>query len=519
MPACMSDFGTDMSGLSFGGFTFSQQQGGDLFGNGAGVSGGGGGAEFGFGGNGDGMQTDDVMMDVSMGVPESMGMGMDYEDGMVVDDSCFDVESLAGSDAMSIFSNYGPDSTFSNRYSADEVSLMGNNFFDPSSFISYSENGGGPDMGYDGQSLSVQSAYGEGLSPSSARSSFCEESSSSSAGVSGGGSDGMAPSDLMGMADGDEAILGAALASRARRKGTRTTAPSIASVDSMPTTASSSPAPPADAKKRLRRIVAEEEACCRGCREILGTLLLHGTPEAVAMPHVVDMLCLRCEEWLGQKGPPIKGRRKRGLGDGPEAVVECEACRKKIGSGGVRAGSPSSPAPLAETLIKRESGVGSDDRSSGPSPNSGTPTPGDGGAWVLPDFGVEILCIACRDKYAFCTECGSGGKFRTGKWRPVQLFEAGRRTCSLSHLRVGDAELKIGLWRTPGEMMSAPPEQVEKLLAEIQEMYWDSGMTNVAVPKVMENVPSISTWSQLESRAHAAWEEVRSLATRPEPPG
>ncbi|RKO97273.1 hypothetical protein CAUPRSCDRAFT_11047, partial [Caulochytrium protostelioides] len=54
----------------------------------------------------------------------------------------------------------------------------------------------------------------------------------------------------------------------------------------------------------------------------------------------------------------------------------------------------------------------------------------------------EAMCAGCHQRFHFCTECGGGGK-RTGKYRPVGLFSASRKTCTLSHLRVGDSALQF----------------------------------------------------------------------------
>ncbi|KAI9344639.1 hypothetical protein BDR26DRAFT_1005922 [Obelidium mucronatum] len=54
---------------------------------------------------------------------------------------------------------------------------------------------------------------------------------------------------------------------------------------------------------------------------------------------------------------------------------------------------------------------------------------------------ASMVCIPCDTKYLFCSECGGGGKQRTGKYRPRGLFPNGRKTCSLPHVRIGTAEV------------------------------------------------------------------------------
>ncbi|KAJ3128623.1 hypothetical protein HK101_005370, partial [Irineochytrium annulatum] len=49
-----------------------------------------------------------------------------------------------------------------------------------------------------------------------------------------------------------------------------------------------------------------------------------------------------------------------------------------------------------------------------------------------------------------CSSCGGGSTLRTGKWRPKQMFEAGRKTCSLSHVRVGNPSgFRVITYRIP----------------------------------------------------------------------
>ncbi|KAJ3111493.1 hypothetical protein HDU96_005667 [Phlyctochytrium bullatum] len=50
---------------------------------------------------------------------------------------------------------------------------------------------------------------------------------------------------------------------------------------------------------------------------------------------------------------------------------------------------------------------------------------------------MRIVCTDCETKFAFCTNCGGGGTWRSGKWRPRQLFHPSKQNCTLSHTRVG----------------------------------------------------------------------------------
>ena len=91
----------------------------------------------------------------------------------------------------------------------------------------------------------------------------------------------------------------------------------------------------------------------------------------------------------------------------------------------------------------------------------------------------EFVCGNCGDKYMFCSECGGGGKQRTGKWRPKELFEQGRRTCSLPHIRVGAAELHYS---------TIPVEELTtEVLLGVQEVFFDCMFSLYCVPSIMAN--------------------------------
>ncbi|RKO90995.1 hypothetical protein BDK51DRAFT_44285 [Blyttiomyces helicus] len=107
------------------------------------------------------------------------------------------------------------------------------------------------------------------------------------------------------------------------------------------------------------------------------------------------------------KTKPDSGKRKKGPIEHRSDMV-CSACNRSAGVGRmqVRNGDP----PHGQR--RREE-------------------------WVEPDFDTEVVCSSCWTKYKFCTTCGGGGMYRSGRWRPRQLFHPGKRNCNLSHERIG----------------------------------------------------------------------------------
>ncbi|KAJ3098298.1 hypothetical protein HDU97_004149 [Phlyctochytrium planicorne] len=168
----------------------------------------------------------------------------------------------------------------------------------------------------------------------------------------------------------------------------------------------------------LSKSSTSHESHCHFCDTTLGLLIFYPDTKNSSSPsHHIDVACMSCvEKQLHMQLPSAKEfpntvsasvsdleaeqdlslRKRRAKGIRANQTIYCEACNKKIGFGGVR-GNP-------------ESGERAN---------------------------VEPVCASCVLSFDLCTQCGGGGTFRTGKWRPRQLFDDGRKTCSLSHDRIG----------------------------------------------------------------------------------
>ncbi|KAJ3095182.1 hypothetical protein HDU96_001282, partial [Phlyctochytrium bullatum] len=137
---------------------------------------------------------------------------------------------------------------------------------------------------------------------------------------------------------------------------------------------------------------AEDSVLCRAC-------FGEGTG-AASSTHVV------AEDRDGNEeaGGAAKMRKRRVKKVTQSTPLKCDACSREIGWGGMR---------MVDAGSSRE------------------------GEWMEPPFGVEAICDDCVYNFDFCTQCGGGGNFRTGKWRPRQFFPPGRRGCCLPHTRHG----------------------------------------------------------------------------------
>ncbi|TPX57991.1 hypothetical protein SpCBS45565_g08107 [Spizellomyces sp. 'palustris'] len=123
---------------------------------------------------------------------------------------------------------------------------------------------------------------------------------------------------------------------------------------------------------------------------------------------------------------------------------------------------------------------------------------------------VEAVCFNCKGKYGFCGSCGGGGKYRTGKYRPIELFPKNRKTCLLSHVRVGNARLHYQVY-TGADL---PLGQLELL----SEVYHDAFLALYATPKVIQEVPAFATFVGLNNFLRAAWSDALVDILRPATP-
>ncbi|KAJ3117650.1 hypothetical protein HDU96_006080 [Phlyctochytrium bullatum] len=178
-----------------------------------------------------------------------------------------------------------------------------------------------------------------------------------------------------------------------------------------PNAALSKPAPAATTNGTSSRIHQEIVVLCTGCHKMVLTAHLFGEAEALSKPYVFDVECVRCRSFsLGGAGDeerssnePRRKKRRRNITGGRDAHVECKICSAHIGWGG----------PRLVTAYQPDQFV-----------------------WVEPEFGTELICTKCTNTFRFCTNCGGGGKFRSGKWRPIELFSPGRKNCTIDHTRL-----------------------------------------------------------------------------------
>ncbi|KAI8826788.1 uncharacterized protein EV422DRAFT_10836 [Fimicolochytrium jonesii] len=248
--------------------------------------------------------------------------------------------------------------------------------------------------------------------------------------------------------------------------------------------------PQTGARAPKKREVAQEDGTCRSCGESFVQLFLHGTTAQLASEYLLDLECPSCAPKINvntvvsghANKRPKRSSRKRPAAMAnhrKHAIFECNVCRRPGGCGGINADV------------------------------DGTSEAG----WMDPEFAVEYVCNTCNVKYALCSECGAGGgKFRTGKWRPVELFGQSRATCSLNHFRFAGLDTQVAVylvggeaadfehlphgWRTPDAPLSS---LCPEFLQAIKQCASDGILDGEALPKVMEAVDPPWSWEKLST--------------------
>ncbi|KAJ3094027.1 hypothetical protein HDU97_008675, partial [Phlyctochytrium planicorne] len=173
---------------------------------------------------------------------------------------------------------------------------------------------------------------------------------------------------------------------------------------------------------------------------------------------------------------PASTRAEGGMG------IDCEICSRRIGCGGVAPrNTPSAMSPLGSVpqeyldpvtgAMMMVGGNGMEVKV-----EEGETLTAVVEMWRMmfkvyehPELRVEPICRRCKEKYRFCTECrgaATGTKFRTGKWRPASLFAANRKTCRLSHVRLGSSVTSI-------EVVNAPYGIPDDVMMNTRDVHWD----------------------------------------------
>ncbi|WVQ74471.1 hypothetical protein IAR50_004072 [Cryptococcus sp. DSM 104548] len=226
--------------------------------------------------------------------------------------------------------------------------------------------------------------------------------------------------------------------------------------------------PPAKRSKRTteKKAVVEQSCICTSCSEPLARVLIRAPKSQIPNPINVSIKCPKCApvqqpstlpdpnqtasgSAIGTVETRKRMRASMEIDDEDAKVLErrtwCDVCQKVVGSGQILGGRQK------ESITHM----------------------------------AEIVCTSCDSKYQRCTDCGGGGGPRVGigKWRMKQVFHPGRKTCSLSHTRLGDRTRELGVHVTPTDFT---PEQMKEVLSRCKALWNEKTLSRLAIPEMLE---------------------------------
>lgn len=247
---------------------------------------------------------------------------------------------------------------------------------------------------------------------------------------------------------------------------------------------SESPTAPPTKKGKPRgekKTVIEQHAMCISCGKAVARVLIRAPKSATPSPISVEMRCLSC---AGISQPSTIDPSAVGAGPSVGSTETRKRMRAAMEDDDVvneEANARRCFCDVCQRVVARGQVVGGPDRT--PLSNM-----------------AEIVCTTCDSKYQRCTDCGGGGGPRVGigKWRLKQVFQPGRKTCSLSHSRLGDRPREIGVHVTPTDFT---PEQLKEVIARCKTLWTEKSLSRLAVPEMLEWVdPPASLTTESTSR-------------------
>ncbi|KAA1476421.1 hypothetical protein DENSPDRAFT_807174 [Dentipellis sp. KUC8613] len=236
----------------------------------------------------------------------------------------------------------------------------------------------------------------------------------------------------------------------------------------------------------------ERDATCSACGTFIARLLLRGSRAELDTPCAAVFKCQACS--------PVKigstSRKRASQLEDTTASTICDVCMHIQGHGGF--------APAGRGVLS---------------------------------FLVEVVCASCLDKYRRCSNCGGGSaRGGIGKWRCKELFENNRKTCSLSHARLGARDMELAVWALPNDL--AGRKELPALLEACDTLWREHTLAKMAVPEarpppspsllltrspfffmdgaqVLEHQNGIKTYAEIDARVLQHGFSARPLFTQP----
>ncbi|KAL8283905.1 hypothetical protein RQP46_005337 [Phenoliferia psychrophenolica] len=100
-----------------------------------------------------------------------------------------------------------------------------------------------------------------------------------------------------------------------------------------------------------------------------------------------------------------------------------------------------------------------------------------------------------------------GPRLGVGKWRSQELFPLGRKTCTLSHLRLGSLDdMYYDIW----PVCDLPSAELDDLVGVCRALYIHNMLAGLAVPEILEPVTALAkTYEEVQKLATDSWMSSR----------
>ncbi|THH15460.1 hypothetical protein EW146_g5027 [Bondarzewia mesenterica] len=222
-------------------------------------------------------------------------------------------------------------------------------------------------------------------------------------------------------------------------------------------------------RKRPGKIIQEKSLQCAKCGLLMGKMILRGSREELDVSYDMVYRCLKCEPSI----PSTSTRKRTNEMEDTNAPATCDVCSHMKGHGG---------------FVAKER------------------------ATIM--FIAELVCLNCSEKYKRCTNCGgTSARGVIGKWRCKELFSGERKTCSLSHVRLGTVDMEMAVWEIPTDLQDA--KELPSLIDCCEQMWREHVLSRLAVPEMLEHQPEIQTFADIEQKVLKTRFFRSELFTRP----
>ncbi|KAM0793262.1 hypothetical protein ACM66B_000724 [Microbotryomycetes sp. NB124-2] len=250
-------------------------------------------------------------------------------------------------------------------------------------------------------------------------------------------------------------------------------------------------------RRGSRRSIADETVHCKSCGKLVATFILRGQLEDIEVPHVAVFRCLECfkAETSGIEGGGGEVEQQSAVDSTAKTEEKTMSFRKRHNKRVDQSSASRNPVTACDVCLRDIA--------------AGCVIAKDSQATI--DFHVEIVCASCDEKYQRCSDCGGGGGVRlgVGKWRSKQLFPPNRKTCSLSHARLGALSDMIYDVHFVGDI---PPVELESVSSVCGKIFANTMFASLCIPEVLEQQHSIAkTYDEVAMMAMRGWQGLSPL--------